>query len=396
MSAVYEQRGATLGIDIISSDKVQQFIDTHTSVLDSSFQKVEMSDAMRDRLHRSDYIFSGLKTFHELGEAFPSLLDENGNRKPFDRFLSDVQKIDETYNRHYLRAEYGFIQASAEMAARWEGFSEDGDRYNLQYRTAGDDHVREEHVSLEGVTLPMSDPFWESYYPPNGWGCRCTVVQVRRSKYDETPSDEAMSLGAQAMQEDRRGIFRFNPGIQQRTVPAYNPYTISKCRSCPLGGKESLNAVRLAADISANQLCQACRLLHQLADKEKQSKKLTREDIRQANKAALQWADRHLPKTEEGRRLEIKNKDTKSRIFVNKRFINETFSKNIRSRRLVETMQTATHVAEWLPAAKLVRTEKGRHHDCEFHVFETEYKGKKIQAKAKVTSNIFLYTMRLR
>ncbi len=54
---------------------------------------VPMSDAMRQRLTRSDYIFSGLKTFHELNEAFPSLLDENGDRKPFERFLNDVQKI---------------------------------------------------------------------------------------------------------------------------------------------------------------------------------------------------------------------------------------------------------------------------------------------------------------
>lgn len=57
------------------------------------------------------------------------------------------------------------------MAAKWEKFEEDGDRYNLQYRTAGDDKVRPEHAALNGVTLPMSDPFWESYYPPNGWNC---------------------------------------------------------------------------------------------------------------------------------------------------------------------------------------------------------------------------------
>ncbi len=90
---------------------------------------------MRQRLQRSNYIFSGMKTFHELNEAFPSLIDENGNRKPFERFLNDVQKIDRTYNHNYLRAEYNFAQTSATMAAKWEGFMHDGDRYNLQYRT---------------------------------------------------------------------------------------------------------------------------------------------------------------------------------------------------------------------------------------------------------------------
>lgn len=64
--------------------------------------------------------------------------------------MNDVRKIDETYNRGYLRAEYNFVQASATMAAKWERFAEDGDRYNLQYRTAGDGKVRPEHAELMG------------------------------------------------------------------------------------------------------------------------------------------------------------------------------------------------------------------------------------------------------
>ena len=160
MTALFRQKGATLDIHILTSGEAQHFISTHASILDSTFSHVRMSDTMRRRLTDSDYIFSGIKTFHELNEAFPSLLDENGVRKPFERFLNDVQSIDKTYNQHYLRAEYNFAHASASMAAKWEQIAGDGDRYNLQYRTAGDDHVRPEHAALAGVTLPPSDPFW--------------------------------------------------------------------------------------------------------------------------------------------------------------------------------------------------------------------------------------------
>ena len=38
---------------------------------------------------------------------------------------------------------------------------EDGDRYNLQYRTANDGKVRPEHATMHGITLPPSYPFWE-------------------------------------------------------------------------------------------------------------------------------------------------------------------------------------------------------------------------------------------
>lgn len=171
MKGLFRQKGAQLDINILASDEAQEFITTHAGILDGGFQKVEMSDKMRERLTRSNYIFSGIKTFHELNEAFPSMLDENGNKKPFERFLNDVRKINGTYNANYLHAEYNFVQASATMAAKWEQFSEDGDRYNLQYRTAKDDKVRPEHAALDGVTLPMSDSFWETYYPPNGWNC---------------------------------------------------------------------------------------------------------------------------------------------------------------------------------------------------------------------------------
>lgn len=257
MRTLYSQKGSEFRIEVLAEPKVQEFINAHAGALDSTFKQVEMSDAMRKRLQRSDYIFSGMKTFHELNEAFPSLLDSNGNRKTFEAFLNDVRKIDNTYNSNYLRAEYNFVQSSAEMAAKWERFSEDGDRYNLQYRTAGDGKVRPEHAALNGVTLPPSDPFWEEYYPPNGWNCRCTVVQVRRSKYPATPHDEAMALGEEALQRDTKGIFHFNPGKEDKTVPDYNPYTIRRCRDCDIAkGK-----IKLAKFIPENELCAACKYL---------------------------------------------------------------------------------------------------------------------------------------
>lgn len=263
MKALFHQKGSSFSIDIMADENVQSLIEAHTSVLDRNLQRLEMSDLMRQRLTRSNYIFSGLKTFHELNETFPSLLDENGNKKTFERFLNDVRKIDETYNSNYLRAEYNFVQASAEMAAKWEKFMEDGDHYYLQYRTQHDDKVRPEHASLDRVTLPPTDSFWESYYPPNGWNCRCTVVQVLKRKYEPTPHDEAMSLGEDALQTDKKGIFRFNSGKEQKTVPDYNPYTIKRCRDCDIAkGKLDLDR----KPVADNELCAACRLVHKCAN----------------------------------------------------------------------------------------------------------------------------------
>lgn len=251
MKALFREEGASLRIELLEEPEVTGFIEEHASVLDSSFAGVEMSDVMRSRLQESDWIFSGMKTFHELNEAFPSLVDSDGNRKPFERFLKDVQSIDERYNRNYLRAEYNYAEASAEMAARWEDYEEDGDDYYLQYRTAGDDKVRPEHAALNGVTLPMSDPFWDEYYPPNGWNCRCTVVQVLKEDYPATDRKEAYRRGREALSKDKKGMFRFNSGKQGKTFPDYNPYTLSKCTTCT-------RKLNLAKGIPDNELCNGC------------------------------------------------------------------------------------------------------------------------------------------
>lgn len=262
MKALFRQEGATLDISILTSSDGINFINEHAATLNKGFERVPMSDTMRRHLESSSWIFSGIKTFHELNEAFPSLIDENGDRKPFERFLNDVQKIDKTYNRDYLRAEYNYVQASAEMAAKWEEYSADGNSYYLQYRTAGDERVRPAHAMLNGITLPQSDSFWDKYYPPNGWNCRCTVVQVRKDKHPETPHGEAMSRARGATSDDKKGIFQFNSGKQQKAVPDYNAYTIRRCRDCIIP-KESkdMNLASKGLKPLNTDLCKACQLI---------------------------------------------------------------------------------------------------------------------------------------
>ncbi len=314
MQTLFRQQGAHLDIKVLETPKMQEFIEAHASVLDSSFEKVKMSDLMRRRLTRSNYIFSGMKTFHELNEAFPSLLDEDGSRKPFERFLNDVRKIDEKYNGNYLRAEYNFVVSSAEMAARWEGFMEDGDRYHLQYRTANDGKVRPEHAAMHGITLPPSDSFWEEFYPPNGWNCRCTVIQVRKSKHPATDHEEAMALGELATGRDSKGIFRFNPGKEGKSVPDYNPYTIRKCKSCDIA-KGKLNTTK--PFIPENEMCAACKLIRaQLEDNIGASRRIVRYNEEEWERTYISPNDNGLVATQWERIAESEASNSERQKFV--------------------------------------------------------------------------------
>ncbi|GAD07595.1 phage head morphogenesis protein, SPP1 gp7 family [Porphyromonas crevioricanis] len=215
-----------------------------------------------------------------LKEASTLLHDESGQTKSFDRFYRDVAKLDATYNRNYLQAEYLYATASAESAARWTEQMQDADDYDLQYRTVGDSRVREEHRALDLVTLPTRHAFWETYYPPNGWRCRCTVIQVRKGKYPTTADAVALEAG-QAAISDKNKIFRGNPGREGTVFPENHPYY----------GEGGYGHCTVASiDLSATDDNEVCDVYRQLAKVRKgEYKKLRKE----TDKTLRQWAKTH-------------------------------------------------------------------------------------------------------
>lgn len=48
-------------------------------------------------------------------------------------------------------------------------------------------HPRPLHQSWSGMVLKHDDPFWQTHFPPNGWGCRCRVTAVRAEEYKGFP-----------------------------------------------------------------------------------------------------------------------------------------------------------------------------------------------------------------
>lgn len=183
-----------------------------------------------DMLTQNVFKFSGFKSYQQLAHANTLLKDNKGNVKPFSSFKKEVLEIHKTYNVNYLRTEYNFATASAQAAGQWAEIAADGDEYNLQYRTAYDEKVRSSHAALNNTTLPLSDPFWEEYYPPNGWNCRCKAVRVRKDKYQVSDSKESIERGERATTQIGKGdvnkaaMFRFNPGKSQTIFPDKHPY----------------------------------------------------------------------------------------------------------------------------------------------------------------------------
>lgn len=215
--------------DLDDVKEYREIIADTNAFLSRSLEDNSLSEEMLKALQQDIFYFSKLRTHAELTEASQLLLTEDNKLKSFAAFSKDVAKTKEAYNEHYLEAEYDFAVGSVLMADKWDNFI-GGDRYHLQYRTANDDRVRETHAALHEITLPKDDPFWDKYFPPNGWRCRCTTVEVLARENKSDDSKAAVKKGeAATKQADKNGknklkIFRFNPGKSKVVFPPEHPY----------------------------------------------------------------------------------------------------------------------------------------------------------------------------
>lgn len=237
------KKGSYSPDDLQNEKEYQNLVKKTFDVFDFAIADNDMPEQMTNALREDAFLFGSLKANAQLFEASKLLLDDDGKLKPFSEVSKEFDRLNVNYNQNYLEAEYEFAVASSQMAAKWSELGT-SDRYNLQYRTAKDERVRASHQALADITLPKEDPFWSSYYPPNGWRCRCTAVEVLKSKYEASDSEASVKAGEKATTEigkngkNKLEIFRFNPGAQKLLMPPAHPYGKVK------GAKEVIKTIR--------------------------------------------------------------------------------------------------------------------------------------------------------
>jgi len=80
-----------------------------------------------------------------------------------------------------------------------------------EYFTVGDDRVRDTHAPLDGIKMPKDDPIWDRIWPPNGYNCRCTVVEIFEPFEEKPPPDTVEVEGRMVVPGPDEG-FDFNVG----------------------------------------------------------------------------------------------------------------------------------------------------------------------------------------
>ena len=71
------------------------------------------------------------------------------------------------------------------------------DRPYWQYSAVNDSRTRPTHWAMNGKIYPADHPFWDTWYPPNGYNCRCGVITLSQ--------DDIVSEGLTVETQDPTG-----------------------------------------------------------------------------------------------------------------------------------------------------------------------------------------------
>mgnify|MGYP000247222051 CR=1 FL=1 len=138
-----------------------------------------------------------------------------------------------------LRTIYRTNLTTARAVGRWEQIERTKDSAPwLMYVDAGDGRVRHAHRQLNRVIRRVDDPFWKTFYPPNGWNCRCIVRQLSDRQLEKMGLKPTTDTELALMSATKLKSFKNSrTGQIVRAPAAVNPafaYNVGQARLRPL------------------------------------------------------------------------------------------------------------------------------------------------------------------
>lgn len=101
-----------------------------------------------------------------------------GKQDVLDKETGEVREV-QLGSPWRLQTIYRANLQTAYMAGRWQTQIDNvDDRPFWRYVAILDGRTRPSHRAMNGRVFRYDDPFWQFFYPPNGWGCRCRVTTL--------------------------------------------------------------------------------------------------------------------------------------------------------------------------------------------------------------------------
>lgn len=125
------------------------------------------------------FAFANSKVEARLAAASDLILNKEKLKiNSFSEFKKAAFDQVELMNTTYLRTEYDLAIAVGQNGSAFQRFLAEQDQFPfVQYQTVGDSNVRSEHALLDGRIFNIKDSDARNLWPPNGYNCRCEMVQ---------------------------------------------------------------------------------------------------------------------------------------------------------------------------------------------------------------------------
>lgn len=123
--------------------------------------------------------------FEQFRQQLTPILQQQGwwGRRVAVDPVDDMSKVVQLGSIRRLRTIYWANVRTAHAAGEWERTQRNKAFLPfLHYTLSGAERRRPEHEGWAGTVLPVDHPWWNSHYPPNGWGCKCGVRQISRGE----------------------------------------------------------------------------------------------------------------------------------------------------------------------------------------------------------------------
>lgn len=150
---------------------------------DNAFTVAKMADVdlLRDVREAVEKAVADGETLAEFRRSLePKLMDAGwwGKAEQVDP-QSGETKLVQLGSPRRLQTIYRTNLQMAYSAGEWERIIDSAESAPyLMYSAIDDDVTRDKHKEWDGTILRWDDAWWAVHRPPNGWNCRCTVIQL--------------------------------------------------------------------------------------------------------------------------------------------------------------------------------------------------------------------------
>ena len=190
----------------------------------------EYYDSLQADTRRLAFTVSNLSGLEQITDVFASLNAALAGGQTLRQWQASVADADWGLSKALLETIFRTNVQTSYMAGHWRSFEDNEDTQPyLMYSAINDARTRPAHRAMSGHIAPVHDALWDTWSPPCGYNCRCTLIALTE--------DQAVARGYVGDKPPPQNVqpdpgFGGHPTDAQQTV---NDLLVEQSASAPPG-----------------------------------------------------------------------------------------------------------------------------------------------------------------